>query len=106
MIYTTTESIPGREITEILAVVSGNVVQSKHLGRDIMAQLKSLVGGEIVGYTEMLAEARTTALQRLIANAEEKGADAVVGIRFTTSAIMNGSSEIMAFGTAVALNRG
>ena len=65
MIYTTTESIPGREITEILAVVSGNVVQSKHLGRDIMAQLKSLVGGEIVGYTEMLAEARTTATTTL-----------------------------------------
>ena len=106
MIYTTTESIPGREITEILAVVSGNVVQSKHLGRDIMAQLKSLVGGEIVGYTEMLAEARTTVLQRLIANAEGKDADAVVVIRFTASAIMNGSSEIMAFGTAVALNRG
>lgn len=106
MIYTTADSIPDREITEILAVVSGNVVQSKHLGRDIMAQLESLVGGEIVGYTEMLAEARTTALNRLIANAEEKGADAAVGIRFTTSAIMNGSSEIMAFSTAVALNRG
>jgi len=103
MIYSTTESIPGREIEEIVGVVTGNVVQAKHIGRDIMAGLKSIVGGEIRGYTEMLTDARDIAIQRLVENAQEKGADAVVGIRFTTSAIMDGSSEIMVFGTAVKL---
>jgi uncharacterized protein YbjQ (UPF0145 family) len=103
MIYSTTETIPGREITEIVGVVTGNVVQAKHIGRDIMAGLKNIVGGEIRGYTEMLTEARDVAIQRLVANATVKGADAIVGIRFTTSAIMDGSSEIMAFGTAVKL---
>jgi len=105
MIYSTTETIPGKEITEIVGVVTGNVVQAKHIGRDIMAGLKSIVGGEIRGYTEMLTEARDLAIQRLVASASEKGADAVVGIRFTTSAIMDGSSEIMAFGTAVKLKK-
>lgn len=105
MIYSTTESIPGKEIQEIVGVVTGNVVQAKHIGRDIMAGLKNIVGGEIRGYTEMLTEARDIAIQRLIANANEKGADAVVGIRFTTSAIMDGSSEIMVFGTAVKLKK-
>jgi len=101
MIYTTTESVPGRDIEEILGVVTGNVVQAKHIGRDIMAGLKNIVGGEIRGYTEMLTDARDIAVQRLVEDANEKGADAVVGIRFTTSAIMDGSSEIMVFGTAV-----
>jgi len=103
MIYSTTETIPGKEITEIVGVVTGNVVQAKHLGRDIMASLKGIVGGEIRGYTEMLTEARDIAIERLVANATEKGADGIVGIRFTTSAIMDGSSEVMAFGTAVKL---
>ncbi|MFT2109532.1 heavy metal-binding domain-containing protein [Marinomonas sp. 2405UD68-3] len=103
MIYSTIETIPGKEITEIVGVVTGNVVQAKHIGRDIMAGLKSIVGGEIRGYTEMLAEARNIAIQRLVENAELLDADAVVGIRFTTSTIMDGSSEIMVFGTAVKL---
>ncbi|WDE06307.1 heavy metal-binding domain-containing protein [Thalassomonas viridans] len=103
MIYTTTETVPGKEIVEVLGVVTGNVVQSKHIGRDIMAGLKSIVGGEIRGYTEMLNEARNMAVERLVASASQKGADAVVGIRFSTSAIMDGSSEIMVFGTAVKL---
>ena len=103
MIYSTTEIIPGSEITEIVGVVTGNVVQAKHIGRDIMAGLKNIVGGEIRGYTEMLTDARDIAIERLVLNAQELGADAVVGIRFTTSAIMDGSSEIMAFGTAVKL---
>lgn len=101
MLFTTSDSLPGYHITETLGVITGNVVQSKHIGRDIMASLKSIVGGEIRGYTEMLTEARNTAVQRLVHNAHEKGADAVIGIRFTTSAIMDGSSEIMVFGTAV-----
>jgi uncharacterized protein YbjQ (UPF0145 family) len=103
MIYSTTETIPGKEIEKIVGVVTGNVVQAKHIGRDIMAGLKSIVGGEIRGYTEMLTDARDIAIERLVENAETKGADAIVGIRFTTSAIMDGSSEIMVFGTAVKL---
>ena len=104
MIFTTTETIPGREISEIVGIVSGNVVQSKHIGRDIMAGLKSIVGGEIRGYTEMLNDARDMAITRMVSSAQEKSADAIVGIRFTTSAIMDGSSEILVFGTAVKLD--
>ena len=101
MIYSTTETIPGQEIEQILGVVTGNVVQAKHVGRDIMAGLKSIVGGEIRGYTEMLTDARNIAVTRLVESARLKGADAVVGVRFTTSSIMANSSEIMVFGTAV-----
>jgi len=104
MIYSTTETIPGRQVVESLGVVTGNVVQAKHIGRDIMAGLKSIVGGEIRGYTEMLSEARDIAVGRLVKSAEQKGADAVVGIRFSTSAIMDGSCELMVFGTAVKLS--
>ncbi|EAR54867.1 hypothetical protein SKA34_14280 [Photobacterium sp. SKA34] len=103
MIYTTTETVPGREIETILGVVNGNVVQSKHVGRDLMAGLKSIVGGELKGYTEMLTEARAIATERLVTEAEKLGADAIVGVRFTTSAVTDGASEIMAFGTAVKL---
>lgn len=105
MIFTTTETVPGKEIHEILGVVTGNVVQSKHVGRDIMAGLKSIVGGELKGYTEMLTEARNMAVERLVEDASNLGADAVVCIRFTTSAVADGASEIMAFGTAVRLRR-
>ena len=104
MIFATTESIAGKPTHEVLGVVTGSVVQSKHIGRDIMAGFKSIVGGEIRGYTEMLSEARDVAIQRMVESAQNKGADAVVGIRFTTSAIMDGSSEIMVFGTAVKLS--
>ncbi|EGQ8010332.1 heavy metal-binding domain-containing protein [Vibrio parahaemolyticus] len=103
MIYTTTDTIPGKEIAEVRGVVTGNVVQSKHIGRDLMAGLKSIVGGEICGYTEMMTEARDIAIQRMVEQANQKGADAIVGIRFTTSSIVDGSSEILAFGTAVKL---
>ncbi len=97
MIYTTTDTIPGKEIAEVRGVVTGNVVQSKHIGRDLMAGLKSIVGGEIRGYTEMMTEARDIAIQRMVEQANQKGADAIVGIRFTTSSIVDGSSEILAF---------
>jgi len=103
MIYTNTPNVPGREILEILGVVTGNVVQSKHVGRDIMASLKSVVGGEIVSYTDMLTEARHKAISRLVSEALELDADAVVNLRFTTSAIMSNASEILAYGTAVKL---
>ncbi len=103
MQFSTTPDIPGKEIKENLGVVAGNVVQSKHVGRDLMAGLKSIVGGEIAGYTEMLADARDTAIQRMVEEANKRGADAVVNIRFTTSAIMANASEILAYGTAVTL---
>ncbi len=104
MIYTTTQHVPGREIAEILGVVTGNVVQTKHIGRDIAAGLKSIIGGEIASYTEMLTEARHRAISRMVEAALELDADAVVGLRFTTSAIMSNASEILAFGTAVKLS--
>lgn len=103
MLYVTTPDIPGREIAETLGTVTGNVVQSKHVGRDIMAGLKNIFGGEIRGYTEMLNEARATATQRAIDEAVALGADAIVNVRCTTSAIMEGASEIMVYGTAVKL---
>ena len=103
MIYSTTEFIPGKEIEKVVGVVTGNVVQAKHIGRDVMAGLKSIIGGEIRGYTEMLTDARDIAIKRITKNAQRKGADAIIGIRFTISSIMDGSCEIMAFGTAVKL---
>ena len=103
MIYTNTPDVPGREIQEILGVVSGNVVQAKHVGKDILAGLKSLIGGEITAYTEMLTEARQKAIGRMVDEAVKYKADAVVNLRFTTSSIMNGCSEILAYGTAVKL---
>ncbi len=105
MIYTNTPDVPGREVEEILGIVTGNVVQTKHIGRDIMAGFKSIVGGEIVGYTEMLTEARHKAVSRLVESALELDADAVVNLRFTTSAIMSNASEILAYGTAVKLKK-
>jgi uncharacterized protein YbjQ (UPF0145 family) len=92
--------IPGAEI-EALDMVRGAVVQSKHIGKDIMAGFKTLVGGEIKGYTEMLNEARVTATQRMIAQAEALGADAVVNVRYASSAVMDGAAEVLAYGTAV-----
>jgi len=103
MIYTNTPNVPGREISEILGIVTGNVVQTKHLGKDIMAGFKTLVGGEIKGYTEMLTEARHKAISRMVEEALGMDADAVVNLRFTTSAIMSNASEILAYGTAVKL---
>lgn len=103
MIYTNTPDVPGREIIEVLGIVTGNVVQTKHLGKDIMAGFKTLVGGEITGYTEMLTEARHKAISRMVEEALQLDADAVVNLRFTTSAIMSNASEILAYGTAVKL---
>jgi len=103
MIFSTTPDVPGRQISENLGVVTGNVVQSKHVGRDLMAGLKGIIGGEIVGYTEMLADARDVAIERMVTEAQKRGADAIVNIRFTTSAIMTNASEMLAYGTAVKL---
>jgi uncharacterized protein YbjQ (UPF0145 family) len=103
MLITTTETVAGRQVTASLGTVTGSVVWSKHIGRDIMAGLKTLVGGEIRGYTEMLVQARDSATQRMIEQARAMGADAVVCCRFTTSAVMQGMSEVVAYGTAVKL---
>jgi len=103
MILTTTEHIPGKEIAEILGIARGSTVRARNLGRDIFAGLKNIVGGEIEEYTKLQAQAREQALQRMTADAEKLGADAVVNIRITTAMVMQGAAEILAFGTAVKL---
>lgn len=103
MLLSTIDQVPGKVIVQVLGTVSGSVVTSKHLGKDFMAGMKTLVGGEITGYTEMLEEARRIALQRLTQDAVNMGADAVVGVRFTTSSIMQSAAEVTAYGTAVKL---
>ena len=94
------ETIPGQNF-EVIGVVKGTIVQSKNLGRDFMAGMKTLVGGEIVGYTEMLTEARQIATKRMVDEAEQLGADAIVGVRYSGSSVMQGAAEVLAYGTAV-----
>ena len=103
MITTTTETVPGRDIAEHLGIATGNTVRAKHVGRDIMAGFKTLVGGEIAGYTEMLSESRNQAIDRMVAQAQAMGADAIINVRFTTSQVAQGMSEMLAYGTAVKL---
>lgn len=103
MIITNTDSVPNREVTEILGVVRGNSVRAKHIGRDLMAGLKGIVGGEISGYTELLADSREGAYKRMTENAESLGADAILNVRFVTSMIAQTMSEMLAYGTAVKL---
>ena len=91
---------PGKEV-EVLGLVKGTVVHSKNLGRDFMAGMKTLVGGEIAGYTEMLVEARQIATKRMVDEAEQLGADAIIGVRYGSSMVMQGAAEILAYGTAV-----
>ncbi len=93
-------TIPGTEF-EALGMVKGTVVQSKNFGKDFMAAMKTLVGGEIVGYTEMLNEARQIAVKRMVDEAKELGADAIVGVRYGSSQVMSGAAEVIAYGTAV-----
>lgn len=104
MIISTTEKIPNREITEILGIARGSTVRARNLGRDIFAGLKNIVGGEISEYTQLQAESREQALQRMIEDAENLGADAVVNVRLATSMLMQGAAEILAYGTAVKLS--
>ena len=103
MIVTTTENIPGKEIVEILGLSRGSTVRARNVGRDIFAALKNLIGGEINEYTKLQADSREQALQRMIKDAESLGADAVINVRITTSMIMQGVAEILAYGTAVKL---
>jgi uncharacterized protein YbjQ (UPF0145 family) len=101
MIVTNTETIPNKEITEILGIARGSTVRARNIGRDIFAGLKNIVGGEIEEYTQLQAHAREQALERLIEDAHRLNADAVVNIRFTTAMVMQGAAEILAYGTAV-----
>jgi len=103
MIITNTETIPKREIIETLGVARGSTVRARNIGRDIFAGLKNIVGGEIEEYTKLQAESREQAMERMIADASKMGADAIVNIRLTTSMVMQGCSEILAYGTAVKL---
>ena len=104
MIITTSENIPGKEIYNILGIARGSTVRSRNLGRDIFAAFKNVVGGEIEEYTRLQADAREQALERMIADAQKLDADAVINLRFSTSLIMQGASEILAYGTAVRLS--
>ena len=104
-IVTTTEHIPGYRIVKVLGVVSGSVVMAKDIGKDFLAALRNIVGGEVKEYTELLAQARDIALQRLIEKARAMGANAVVGLRFGTSAITTNAAEIVAYGTAVVVEK-
>jgi len=101
IVISNTESIPGREIVEFYGVVTGNTVRAKHVGRDIMAGLKNIVGGELRGYTELLQDSRKEATDRMIEQASSMGANAVVNVRFATSSISQGAAELFAYGTAV-----
>ncbi len=102
MLLVNIDYIPGREL-EVLGLVKGTVVQSKNFGKDFMAGMKTLVGGEIKGYTDMLVEARQIATKRMVDEAEALGADAIVNIRFGSSSVMQGAAEVVAYGTAVKL---
>lgn len=103
MIVVSTDFVPGREIKEALGLVRGNTIQAKHIGKDIVAGFRQIVGGEIKEYTEMLSEAREVALKRMTEKAEKLGADAIINVRFMTSAVMASAAEILAYGTAVKL---
>ena len=102
MLLLNIDHVPGREI-EALSIVKGTIVQSKNFGKDFMASMKTLVGGEITGYTEMLIEARQIATKRMVDEAQALGADAVVNVRYGSSSVMQGAAEVVAYGTAVKL---
>ena len=103
MILSTSETVHGREIAENLGLVRGNVIRAKHVGTDIVAALRNIVGGEIKEYTKLMAEAREQALDRMIAQAQAMNADAIISVRFTTSMVMAGAAELLVYGTAVRL---
>ncbi|MFP6809026.1 MAG: YbjQ family protein [Pseudomonadales bacterium] len=103
MLITNIEIVPGRRVVEHLGLVQGNTVRAKHVGRDIMASLKNVFGGELVGYTELLTEAREEAVQRMVKQAELIGANAVLNVRFSTSSVTQGAAELFSYGTAVIL---
>ena len=101
MTIVTTDAIPGKKVVKVLGLVRGNTIRARNIGRDIMAGLKTIVGGEVTDYTKMMAESREQVLDRIIEDAEQLGANAIVGLRLTTTSVMQGAAEIMAYGTAV-----
>jgi uncharacterized protein YbjQ (UPF0145 family) len=101
MIIVTTEFVPGKEVKEFKGFVRGNTVQSKHIGKDLLAGLRTIVGGEIKEYTEMMDDARQKAIGRMVEDAKSKGANAIIGMRLQSAAVMQNTSEIIAYGTAV-----
>ena len=101
LIIVTTHSVPGKNITKTLGLVRGNTIRARHLGKDIIAGLRNIVGGEVTEYAKLLSESREQALDRMEAQAKELGANAIVGLQFQTSVIMGGAAEMMAYGTAV-----
>ena len=103
MIITTTETVPGKQVTQVLGIARGSTVRARNIGRDIFAGLKNIVGGEIDEYTKLQAESREQAMDRMVKDGERLGADAIVNVRLTTAMIMQGTAEILAYGTAVKL---
>ena len=103
MIITTAENIPGKEILESVGLVRGNTIRARNIGRDIIAALRTIVGGEITEYTKLMAEAREQALDRMESEAVSLGANAIVGVRFSTSVVLGGSAELLAYGTGVVI---
>jgi uncharacterized protein YbjQ (UPF0145 family) len=103
MILTTTDTVEGRAIAQTIGLVKGSTIRARHVGKDIVAGLRGVVGGEITEYTKMMAEAREEALSRMLQDAEAQGADAVVGMRFGTSMVMSSAAEVIAYGTGVKL---
>ncbi len=101
MIAVTSDTIPGKKIVKTFGLVKGNTIRARHIGKDIMAYLRTLVGGEIMEYTKLMAEAREQAIDRMKQEADRMGANAVVSLRFTTSVIMGGAAELLSYGTAV-----
>jgi len=106
MLISTTDIVPGKEIIEVIDIARGSTVRARNIGRDIFAGLKNLVGGEISEYTKLMADAREEAIDRMIADAESLNADAIINVRFMTAMVMQGASEILAYGTAVKLREG
>ena len=103
MIIVNTETIPGHRIVQLCGLVQGNTIRAKHAGRDIAASFKNMVGGELKGYTELMTEARRQAVERMIAQAQELGANAILNVRFSTSAVTSGAAELYTYGTAVVI---
>ena len=101
MILATSDSVPGKRITEVKGLVQGNTIRARNIGRDIVAGLRNIVGGEVTEYTRLMSESREQAIMRMVEQAESMGANAVVGMRFVTSMVMQGASELLSYGTAV-----
>jgi uncharacterized protein YbjQ (UPF0145 family) len=103
IITTTTDTIPGKKVTKVLGIVKGNTIRARHIGRDIAAGLKNIVGGEIKSYTQMISQSREEAFNRMVNDGQDQGADAILNVRFVTAMVMQGAAEILAYGTAVKL---